>query len=575
MASSSSNTFRTMKIGGKDLLVYPRGSNLQFRVNSRTAKNEAHQVLLDNLWNAKNVAEKSSTLVALAYYIDNLPAQSFAYYVVVKGKTPGIYSSWESVIENTKEFQTPFFKGFRILAEALNFARSSIGINFFIDHACRTELQKAPVQTLNNQPSTSYASAVQHDSTNRLEFCRHCDTLTKNFNLLNNKCREYNQEINSQKEKIAELISVINRNTNIINFQNNEMVKITDQLILEKSKPPTIVTDTVYIPEKTNEERPFEYISPWVFFKTKIILSKLPQEVLETISQKAKINFELKLVKVQQFLRTLAIHSPRHRDIRVQASFLKRPNRICTQKCKENKIDGDTCSCQLAYFLYMAHISLTGYRAPIIPLDNNNNTLEITPQLLMDFGMVSSMVIRDPEETDQLGKQLSLAVLKQFQHGAGTVKVEFISAPPEWNGLEVLPAIHRIKISTAENRYLPEFPLLEGRCTDSIPEQLVHRRNHFLAYRHYFCQWNTSYHLFSENLVQKIYTQIQVEEVEFETVTAYPEIFTSYYNQYRREFEDDAQRNDDYPDLDGDNDDDLAILMGDEGMINLDGMQEG
>ena len=150
-----------MKIGGKDLLVYPRGSNLQFRVNSRTSKNESHQVILDNLWNAKNiteksstlvalayyldnlwnaknVAEKSSTLVALAYYLDNLPVQSFAYYVVVKGKTPGIYSSWESVIETTKEFQTPFFKGFRILAEALNFARSSIGINFFIDHACRT-----------------------------------------------------------------------------------------------------------------------------------------------------------------------------------------------------------------------------------------------------------------------------------------------------------------------------------------------------------------------------------------------------------------------------------------------------
>ena len=254
MASSSSNTFRTMKIGGKDLLVYPRGSNLQFWVNSRISKNEAHQVLLDNLWNAKNVNEKSSTLVALAYYLDNLPAQSFAYYVVVKGKTPGIYSSWESVIETTKEFQTPFFKGFIILAEALNFARSRIGINFFIDHACRRELQKTPVQTLNSQPSTSYASAVEHDNVNRLEFCRHCDTLTKNFNLLNNKCREYNEEINSKKDKIAELVSVNNRNSQIINFQNIERVKLTDQLILERSKPPTIITNTLYIPEKPLEE---------------------------------------------------------------------------------------------------------------------------------------------------------------------------------------------------------------------------------------------------------------------------------------------------------------------------------
>ena len=152
-----------------------------------------------------------------------------------------------------KRVSNTIFQGFRILAETLNFARSSIDLNFFIDNSCRTELQKVPVQTLNSQPSTSYASAVEHDNTRRLEFCRHCDTLTKNFNLLNNKCREYNQEINSQKEKIAELVSVNNRNNQIINFQNNEMVKITDQLILEKSKPPTIITNTLYIPEKTTD----------------------------------------------------------------------------------------------------------------------------------------------------------------------------------------------------------------------------------------------------------------------------------------------------------------------------------
>ena len=64
--SSNSNNFRTMKIGGKDLVVYPRGSNLQFRVNSRTSRNEARQVLLDNLWNARNVNDKSNTLIALA-----------------------------------------------------------------------------------------------------------------------------------------------------------------------------------------------------------------------------------------------------------------------------------------------------------------------------------------------------------------------------------------------------------------------------------------------------------------------------------------------------------------------------
>ena len=154
-------------------------------------------------------------------------------------------------------------------------------------------------------------------------------------------------------------------------------------------------------------------------------------------------------------------------------------------------------------FLYVAHISLAGYKAPIIPIDDNEN-LELTPQLLMDFGMLASMIIREPEETDQLGKQLSLAVLKQFQHGAGTVRAEFISAPPEWSNLEVFLAIHRIKITTADNRYLPEFRNLDGCCTYNIALQLVHRRNHFLAYRHYLLQWSSDFHLFSENNIQKI-----------------------------------------------------------------------
>ena len=52
-----------------------------------------------------------------------------------------------------------------------------------------------------NQPSVSYAYVVEHDIINRLEFCRHCEKLTKNFSLLNNKYREYNQEINPQKKK--------------------------------------------------------------------------------------------------------------------------------------------------------------------------------------------------------------------------------------------------------------------------------------------------------------------------------------------------------------------------------------
>ena len=69
----------------------------------------------------------------------------------------------------------------------------------------------------------------------------------------------------------------------------------------------------------------------------------------------AKFNFEIKLIKVQQLLRSIAIHQPRHRNIRIQTTFYKRPLRICKDNCVEPKIDNNTCMSISLLFVYSTY----------------------------------------------------------------------------------------------------------------------------------------------------------------------------------------------------------------------------
>ena len=68
--------------------------------------------------------------------------------------------------------------------------------------------------------------------------------------------------------------------------------------------------------------------------------------------------------------------------------------------------------------------------------------------------------------------------------------------------------------------------------------------------------------------------QIQTDEVEFETTTSFPDIFSSYYTQYGEEFKLNDGSSSEYPDFDND-DGDFYDLIGPEGMANVDNMIEG
>ena len=82
-----------------ELIKYPKGSNLHFHSNAKGKIEEIQQTILNNLWNSRSNIDKVRNLNILAFYFNNLPKQSFSYYVVTKGKISGAYSQWISVIQ--------------------------------------------------------------------------------------------------------------------------------------------------------------------------------------------------------------------------------------------------------------------------------------------------------------------------------------------------------------------------------------------------------------------------------------------------------------------------------------------
>ncbi|KAK6930520.1 Ribonuclease H1, N-terminal [Dillenia turbinata] len=120
---------------------------------------------------------------------------------------PGIYKTWPQVLEQTTGFINPLFKGFYDLKYALDCSRNRIGINFCIVDDIRNEINSSNHSSSSASASRSYRDAVKADVTENLIFCHYSETMGKNFNILNNKCREFNKQINSQKELIALLKS--------------------------------------------------------------------------------------------------------------------------------------------------------------------------------------------------------------------------------------------------------------------------------------------------------------------------------------------------------------------------------
>ena len=134
----------------------------------------------------------------------------FKYYVVIHGKTNGIFQTWLEVLDSIQGFKAPLFKGFNDFTEATNHDRGYLGPNYYISPSLRQNSDQIPQYNLQTE-------------TGKIIFCNHCFSMTENF-----------KKLNAQKESLlmenARLIKQIQLLEARLNHQTN--VSKTDTKIL-------------------------------------------------------------------------------------------------------------------------------------------------------------------------------------------------------------------------------------------------------------------------------------------------------------------------------------------------------
>ena len=102
--------------------------------------------------------------------------------------------------------------------------------------------------------------------------------------------------------------------------------------------------------------------------------------------------------------------------------------------CREIPLERHDYKCALTYSICKANINLDRYRAVVIKF--NNESIELTPALLMDYGLLYQLIFSHPDQTNGFGRKLAVYVLNVLIQDFKLVELIIESKPPEWSNDE-------------------------------------------------------------------------------------------------------------------------------------------
>ncbi|XP_047257561.1 uncharacterized protein LOC124889634 [Capsicum annuum] len=223
----SLETMERIHFGPFNLIAYPE-SNISFRIRPDYVLDRPQRCLVDNLWisyNRQNRNHFMASMNALCHYMAEKSRPRFKYYVVIHGKTNGIFQTWLEVLDSIQGFKAPLFKGFNDFTEATNHARGYLGPNYYISPSLRQNPDQIPQYNLQKE-------------TGKIIFCNHCSSMTENFKTLN-----------AQKE------SLLMENTRLIKHIQMLETKLRQQTPVSKTDAQTQTpTQSSPSPQKMDEK---------------------------------------------------------------------------------------------------------------------------------------------------------------------------------------------------------------------------------------------------------------------------------------------------------------------------------
>lgn len=82
-------------------------------------------------------------------------SKHFPFYVVYRGRNPGVYNNYPEVVKQVADFPRAWWKGFYNINDALESARIEIGFTYYIEHGIRSMLagHQPDPRTMHHNPS--------------------------------------------------------------------------------------------------------------------------------------------------------------------------------------------------------------------------------------------------------------------------------------------------------------------------------------------------------------------------------------------------------------------------------------
>lgn len=463
------------------------------------------------------------------------PTKRFSFFCVSVGRVPGIYSYWPEVLQQVDGIPSATWKGFHTFAEANQWANRTIGNNFYISDSTRKLNSQAALETAgfeNNQ-------AFNHSS--GIKFCGHCETMTRNFKLLNEKNqkleRDY-QQLLVNRRKVEEELATLKKKLLITEKELKSVKPSFTPLVKVENKQSSPLED------EDKREGKDRVLIELLQSKETTFLSQFPPEIIHHIQHLARED----RCHFQEFLFSELIRINQNKgcvpglSITWKTLYQREEDRVQCPKilptCIQLPYERADCTCQLIYSIPVANIDMKKFKP--FHLSFKGKQVEITEATLLDFGYVQQIIFHNPEDTERFGRKLAICVCNYMaQHGK---KVEAVveSKPPEWTHTgKLIPACHNIHLNT--NPFSPALTRIYHSqdddpwiChTNSIRKQL----RHYIAFTigegfHINCLYNYGHavkaSLICEDQFQKIRSNDDIPEIQFRCETQYKKLVKHY-----------------------------------------------
>lgn len=242
---------------------------------------------------------------------------------------------------------------------------------------------------------------------------------------------------------------------------------------------------TPLVNDKLSEEELGYRMLRMYYLKTENLYSLKPDLRL-LILEKAKSLAEEKQIFISSYLQDLHLYLSTNIGLKVPGLSLVTVKEVDDSKvCRiieepfqcQKGIKKMICDCNRNFTISRVCLNLQSYSP--ISIKFKDEDLLLTPEKLLDHGLVHQIICSDPSQVSQLGRKIALGLTQGFKMNKKFADAIIISKAPEWvSSGQLVPAQHIVSLHYQNRRPTQlSYPLLfSDICAEPIIKQIKHWR---------------------------------------------------------------------------------------------------